>query len=188
MKILLDLDEVLVDFIGGACKAFNVDKAKLLECWTPGEWDIVPPLAAAKGFRLTPEFFWAVINERGERFWEELELLPWAQQILDLVTEVADEWFIISAPSLCPTSYAGKTRWLKNYFGKDFDRFTITPHKELFAKEGVLLIDDRAENVEKFIKAGGDGLVFPRYHNDLHKLKDDPVCHIRRMLSWNRTR
>ncbi len=185
MRILLDLDEVLTDFVGGSCRSFRVDKAKVLENWTPGEWSCVEPIAKAKGFRLTDEFFWAVIHQQGEAFWENLEPLPWAAQVLDLVKSLTDDWHIISAPSLCPTSYGGKVKWLKKYFGKDFDRFAITPHKHIFAGKGTLLIDDRESNVTDFIAAGGDALVFPRLHNSLYTLRNDPVGHLRRMLSLN---
>lgn len=184
MRILLDLDEILSDFVGGACRAFNVDTKEVEHLTTNSVWgSLIPVIGKIKGFNLTPEFFWAVIHQKGERFWEELEPLPWATQVLDLVKSLTDDWHIISAPSACPTSYGGKVKWLKNYFGKDFDRFALTPHKHIFAGPDVLLIDDRDKNVEDFINAGGVGLVFPRHHNSLHRFKDDPVGHIRRIAN-----
>lgn len=182
MRILLDLDEVLVDFIGGCCRAFKADLALVLQNWTPGEWSCVGPIGKVKGFPLDDKFFWTVIHEKGEAFWADLEPLPWIEDVLDLVKSLTDDWHIVSAPSFCPTSYSGKVKWLKNYFGRGFDRFAITPHKNLFAGKDVLLIDDRESNVKNFIRAGGDGLIFPRHNNGLHTRKQDPVGHIRKML------
>jgi 5'(3')-deoxyribonucleotidase len=183
MRILLDLDEVLVDFVGGACRALNVNQEEIERLTTNSEWgSLILAISDLKGFRLTEEFFWAVIHEEGEAFWAELQPLPWASYVLNLVKCLTDDWHIISSPSRDPVSYGGKVKWLKNYFGKDFDRFALTPHKSIFAQEDVLLIDDREQNIIDFLVAGGDGIVFPRYHNSLHVLKDDPVGHLRRML------
>lgn len=183
MRILLDLDEVLCDFIGGACRAFNVDAEEINRRCINSPWgSLIPAIGQLKGFNLTEEFFYAVIHQQGEKFWEELEPLPWFQQVIELADDYSDDWHIISAPSKYPTSYGGKVKWLKKYFGEDFDRFALTPHKSIFAKKGILLIDDRESNITDFIAAGGDGLVFPRHHNSLHMLKDNPVGHLRRML------
>lgn len=186
-RVLLDMDCVLVDFVGGVARRWGMTTSELHQHWEPGVWDIVPPLARAVRQRngksaevLTEDRFWAMLD-RSEMFWARLEPCPWLKELVALVKSITDDWHIISAPSKCQSSYSGKVKWLKSHFGYSFDRFALTPHKHIFAQPDVLLIDDRDSNVEGFVEAGGDGIVFPAYHNRLH-LVDDPMEHINLML------
>ena len=87
MKIFLDVDEVLADFVGGACAVWGTTEAEVLPYWEPGVWNMIPPLSRALGLpvTLTEEEFWAAIVERGDRFWLNLRPLPWAGRVIDLV-------------------------------------------------------------------------------------------------------
>lgn len=179
MRIFLDMDEVLTDFVGGACKAWGAEPAAVLAEWEEGKWDIVPPLSRALGREplLTQDEFWRPINDN-VLFWAGLKVLPWAQEVVALVRSLTDDWHVVSSPSYCDTSYMGKVQWLKRFFGPRFNRFCITPHKYCFAQPGTVLIDDRDSNVKSFIRAGGAGIVFPRYHNSCHGLKNDPLAFV----------
>lgn len=170
MRILLDMDEVLVNFVDGALAAWGVERAPVLEHWTPGRWDMVPPLSKALGLAepMSNNRFWSRLE--GDSFWLGLEPLPWFDDLLQLITNYTDDWHIVTSPSLCPTSYDGKVKWLKTKFGKSFDRFAITPHKYLFAGPDTVLIDDRDRNIEEFAGAGGIGVVFPSHHNSEHRV------------------
>jgi 5'(3')-deoxyribonucleotidase len=148
---------------------------------------MVPPLGKALKEKYgTPTFntndFWRKIDEAGQWFWDGLEAMPWQSELLALVESITDDWFIVSAPSWCPSSFSGKVKYLKRVFGKRFDRFLLTPHKTLFANESAVLIDDRESNIQKFVEAGGEGILFPTYHNCLHEKRDDPMSFIREKL------
>lgn len=178
LTILLDMDEVLVDFVSGACQAHGITKDQLHAVQEPGVWNSALPLGRIIGSEVSPSDFWKPIHDQGERFWDELGPLPWIDKIIEMVSKITDEWHIASAPARHEGCYSGKVKWLKRKFGPTFDQFCLTPHKHLFAKEGVLLIDDREENITKFIAAGGQGLIFPTIGNSLHEYRNDPVAHL----------
>jgi len=168
-RILLDMDEVITDFTGGACRVHGWTRQELEAERSPGEWDITKPMG------ITQDEFWAPINAAGSDFWFGLQPLPWIYDVLHMMDSLTDKWFILSSPAWGSASYIGKVLWLKRFFGHKFDRFCITPHKYLLAKEGALLIDDSPHNVETFRSAGGRALLFPSRGNDLYRWADDPV-------------
>lgn len=176
--ILLDMDEVLVDFIGGACQVFDITRQQLEEARPNNQWDIVSVIGCCIQTNLTIEAFWEEIHGYGKDFWIDLKPLPWAEELMSLIRETTDSWYIVSAPSNCHSSYTGKIKWLKNYFGKEFDKFVLTPHKHLLAKSDRLLIDDRLENVCGFLHNGGNALLFASTGNKLYPYADDPVRHL----------
>lgn len=178
LTVLIDMDEVLADFVGGACRIHGTTKAELFKVQEPGSWDISRPLGTIIRREMSDVDFWNPINTAGEDFWSGLERLSGAIHVLDLVKSITPDWYIVSAPSHCHTSHVGKIKWLKKQFGEEFNRFVLTPHKHLFAKPGVVLIDDREENVRKFIRAGGEALVYPTIGNSLHGYRDDPVGYL----------
>lgn len=184
MRLLVDMDEIITDFVGAACKAWGTEAENLYPHWTPGVWDMIPPLNKAlkiPGPAMTDEEFWSRLNSSW--FWESMEPLPWAREVIDLVSSTTDDWHIVTTPSHCPTSYTGKVRWLKKFFGPRFDRFAITPHKYIFAGPGVCLIDDRESNLRDFTAhGGGSTILFPRYHNSLHAMREDPIAVLREQL------
>lgn len=172
--LLLDMDEVLVDFVGGACRVHGTTREEIESFWPEGHWSVVEPIGASKGIVLTEDRFWETIHKAGRDFWINLEPLPWLSELLKLVN--GRSWYIVSAPSRCPSSYDGKVQWLKNYFGARFDRFIISPHKYLLAKPGVMLVDDREKNVDEFIRHGGIGAVFPARSNSRYEWASNPLA------------
>ena len=187
-RIFIDLDDVLVDFVGGCCDLFGVKKEDIEAEWTPGEFDIVPPfhrvLCQAAGAKLPkrPEGFWWRIDQKGSTFWEQLQETSWNSELLALVESITPDWWILTSPSRDVSSYTGKVKYLKRFFGADFDRFLITKHKHLFANENSILIDDRDSNIRDFNAAGGNRILFPRLHNSLHDYRYAPMIYVRDML------
>lgn len=186
MRILLDVDEVLADWVGGACRKWAVDPLRVLAHWTPGEWGVVPPLSAAMGLKasMTEEDFWRPLDNDAD-FWADLQMLPWAEELLRVVKDLTDDWFLVSSPSWCDSSYTGKIRWAKRHFGRSFNRLIVTPHKYALAMPGVVLVDDHEQNLDRFsygpkhptvtVATGGCGILFPRHHNRLHTTRERPV-------------
>lgn len=163
MKIFLDIDEVLADFVGAAAGIWGFTPAEFTAARELGCWNIV------KSLGVTEFEFWEAITAKGEQFWENLELHPWAKELHDSLQQLGD-LYLLTSPSHCPTSFTGKINWIHNYFPET--RYLITPYKYLLADKDSILIDDREENVEKFIKAGGWGIVFPTIGNSEYQFVD----------------
>ena len=180
IQIYLDMDEVLVDFVGGVCALHNITKDHLQAHWPIGTWGMVDPTVLALGLQdvIPPEnrerWFWDVIGSH-RYFWENLKTLPWTEDVLKLVCKYDPDFHIVSSPSQCVTSYTGKVWWLKDKIGSAFNQFFLSPHKHLLAQPGTVLIDDREANVEKFVKCGGAGIVFPTHYNLLFSDRANPV-------------
>lgn len=174
-RILLDLDGVLVDFDHRAISLHRPDLAvspiryKEFQDSRRGVWDLCPSLG------LSLSEFWEPINEMGAEFWLGIQLLPWAESLLQEIQNITDDWFIVSSPGFHPSAYDGKVRWLKKQFGSRFDRFFLTSHKHALAKPGVLLIDDHRDNVHAFLKERGEAVLFPAYGNKNHSDASDPL-------------
>jgi 5'(3')-deoxyribonucleotidase len=175
-RIFVDLDEVLADFTKAALEIHGWTREQLDATRPRGVWDITSTL------RLTTEEFWQPIHEAGEPFWTTIDLLPWATQLMDFIYEYGLDWYVITTPSEHLSSYTGKMKWLSRVFDSHINRCFINPNKHLLAKPGAILIDDKEENVRKFIAAGGDGIIFPSLGNSLHRLADDPVPYVKQML------
>lgn len=183
VRILLDLDEVLCDFIGGAVSLWDRSIQDVQAHWTLGDWNVLPALGLSLGYPLSTEEFWKRIDQHGSYFWHSLTPHRWVNPLIKLVESLTKDWHVVSSPSWSVDSYVGKVQWLKTQFGRSFTRFAITPHKEIFANPKTILIDDRDKNVQDFRKAGGWGIVFPAYNNSLHTLRDDPLRYVSQALT-----
>lgn len=144
--IFVDLDDVLADFKGAAMALHGKPDHKP----APNDpWDLASVLG------ISAAQFWQPINELGAEFWAELKPLPWCFRLLDLVSDYTPSWYILTSPSFCPSSYVGKIRWMREHIHGRFNSFIITGHKHLLATPNSILVDDRLENCEKFVDAGG---------------------------------
>lgn len=179
MIVLIDMDEVLVDFIGGACRIHGVAREAMETARK--DWDICEPLGHVKrGRGLSLDEFWEPIHAGGVEFWERLDKLPWFEEVIGWAENEFSNWFIISAPSKETNSYTGKVKWLKREFGRDFDRFFLTPHKEMLTcGENCILLDDKPDNIDKFVNHGGYGILFPSPGNRLREFADRPMWHVK---------
>lgn len=176
MTVFLDLDEVLADFTGAALAVHGWTRERLEASRVPGTWDIDKPMG------MTADEFWKPIHEMGESFWQTIHMLPWAREVLDLVDGL--DWYIVTSPSHCITSYVGKLRWLHEHLNSVTDhRCLLTPHKYFLATyPGAVLIDDRESSVERFDYAGGVGILFPSPGNSLYEMANDPVPYLKEKL------
>lgn len=181
--LLIDMDEVLCDFIGGACEACNVPREYMELKRVPGEWEITRSLG------LTLSEFWSRIDGRGPQFWYNLKLFEWTRELLKFADNTfGDNWFLCSTPGMdsdlkwSKYSYMGKLNWIQSKLGKDFERFHLTFHKHMLAQPKVILLDDRERNVENFREKGGLGVVFPSKGNSLHRFKDDPLAYVQQAI------
>lgn len=174
--LFVDMDEVLVDFRGGACKVHglsldHVDQRTLeLNCW-----DLAPTIG------IDTDQFWDPIHKAGHQFWQELEPLPWFDALVSLLSK--HEWFIVTSPSRCPSSYYGKMLWIHRYLGAKFHNVFLNSNKHLFGYvPRSVLIDDRADNCTKFATHGGKAILFPSIGNVLRHYRHDPIPYVQASL------
>ena len=66
MRVLLDLDCTLADFIGGLADWFSVSPSLLTTCWTPGEYGMTEPISKAIGKQMTDSDVWGALNGSAE--------------------------------------------------------------------------------------------------------------------------
>lgn len=179
--IFVDLDDVLLSFRRGAIEAHGWDlddverRGLAINTWQMADW-----------FNMTQDEFWAPINAQGEAFWVNLKKNPWAEALIEMVKQFANEWYIATSPSLHPSgyldSYIGKSKWLSNFLGPDLHRCFINPNKHKLCHPGDILIDDSPHNIAKFEVKGGRGILFPLLGNDAYEHRMDPLGYVREQL------
>jgi hypothetical protein len=170
MKILLDMDGVLVDFLGGWCRA------NMVPCPTYAAGDRYD-LASVLG--ITPAELWAGCSSR--EFWAELEWTQDGMSIL-LAAEHAvgyDNVYLFTTPSPSPQSWAGKADWILGQLPQYKDKILMGCNKHLCARPDQLLIDDADHNVTAFRAAGGQAILVPRQWNSLHWLHVSPIEYVK---------
>ena len=189
MVILLDMDELLSDFIGGVCRLFGVTRTELEQYRRLGDWSIVKPLCRVllernpAGEPLTTNDMWTQIDYEGQGFWRHLKPLPTKKPLLHLAASVGDEWYVVSSPSNHHGCHVGKIEWFKYFVDNNFNsRLILTPNKHLLANKNTVLIDDRYKNIKRFEQAGGKGILFPHEGNHAHKYRHAAIEHVEQSL------
>ena len=155
LRISLDLDGVMVYWEKAAAEICGIDyeddkireelkNGKRLEKFVGGD-----------------EKMWPMIDKKGESWWEDLEKLPWADDLIKMLKKETKDLFFLSSPSKSPICYSGKIKWvLKNY--PDMDRSVFLGcKKHLLANPNILLVDDTVKKVKEFRKYGGHAFLWP---------------------------
>lgn len=162
MIIYLDMDGVIADFFSGLAKKEGVAHWKEID-------DIEP----------------AINKLQGTDFFNTLDLYPTSTALVDFVKELAgDDWGICSSPLRgdFKNSAFWKAEWLEKFgFTPKKENLKFSSNKPVYAtnKAGVpnILIDDKPENVERWIAKGGIGI---RY-----QANEDSLDDLKKMLSMN---
>lgn len=182
--IYLDMDGVLVDFIGHVFRLFGVDLSKgrdLRE--TVRGWDgITDGLSEALGREVSGKELWESIAKAGMEFWADMPWCPWGKELLVECEKIAPV-VIMTTPTREPLSAAGKAAWIyKNLPGHGM--YALSPCKHLMAHPGALLIDDSDTNVSNFAKSGGMAYLFPQPWNESRGNidQDDRLSGVRAIL------
>lgn len=152
MKLFLDMDGVIADFLGGACKAHN-RKSPYEQESSLGIWD------TEKLWGITAEEFWKPIDAY-DKFWDTLDKTPEADALVDMVTSLfgVKNVAVLTSPSMDPTCVPGKRRWMQRHYPQLAGRmiFASANAKQFLAGRDSLLIDDKDTNVEEFRDSGGE--------------------------------
>jgi len=171
MKILLDLDGVLVDFVGAACEVHGVSDpfSEPLASGAKGNWEL------DKLMGLSGNEFWSRFDHD---FWAGVSFTPDGQDIRIAVEEAvgAENVCLLTSPTLSPEAASGKMEWIQNNLPDYSRRFLIGSAKQFCASRDSLLIDDADRNVKVFSDAGGNVILVPRPWNanweDRHRAVD----------------
>ncbi len=148
--ILLDYDDVMVDFVGAMCRHFSV------------AYDSITNWSCAKLCGVTQPKWDDWLTTRDANFWKGLKIQPWAKDLLTFARSLAPV-AICTARKSSSGAVASVAPSIRKNFG-DVE-WVITDSKYLLAKPGCVLIDDSEAKIEAFAKAGGQTILFPRPWN-----------------------
>jgi len=154
-NVLLDIDGVLADFIGGLIKRFGA----------PADWDVPRQRSevASELLGITDDVW---INRLDVSFWENLDTLPWAYSLVEqLLRQDYNLYLVTSAGYAGPyfeAAVVGKQRWVLRHFGEQMCRNTVFAfNKNCLATPGNILVDDRESVCCAFANRGGAVVLFP---------------------------
>ena len=152
-RICVDMDEVMADTLAEHLRRYN----------QAFEEEITPDDLAGKGlWEVTPLDRQAELHAflDAEDFFEDLALMPGAQQVLKQLS-VRFEVFIATQAMSVPNSLGPKYRWLQRHFS-----FIPPTHYVFCGDKSILradyLIDDLPRNLQRF---EGQGILFTAPHN-----------------------
>jgi hypothetical protein len=169
VKVYCDLDGVLVDFNRGF-KRLDANEDKL----SPTEYEEKYGL----------EKMWSIIDDEGESFWANLRWKKDGRALWDYIRRY--DPIILSSPSRSKSSIEGKMKWIKRNLGinqseptksskkwEDDSRIILSRYKYKFAKGPTdILIDDTREKIDKWVDAGGTGVLHTDSTDSIRVIED----------------
>jgi hypothetical protein len=147
-KIYCDMDGVLVDFDRGYFELTG-EKAS---------------------FGTDPEKFWAPITKAGAAFWIKLQWMPDGRELWNFIKSYSP--VLLSAPSRQESSKIGKFTWVKRNIPGTKLILRAADRKQEFATPNSILIDDRADNIQRWNDAGGIGIHHTSAESTIKQLED----------------
>ncbi len=162
-RVVIDLDGVLCDFVGGVLAEF--DRESLLGHWPAGVYCI----AEAMGVPIS-EIVDRCVRKRTSRaaainWFRELDPYPWVEQLVAMLGDAGRGLCFATAPRLGPVEeYAGKKAWINRHVGAEVP-ISFVKDKSILARAHWLLIDDSPEECAAFERHGGKAILFPQPWN-----------------------
>ena len=147
-KIYCDMDGVLVDFDKGYKELTGREAS----------------------FDTPKEEFWAPIQKAGAAFWIKLQWMPDGKQLWEFIKPYNPQ--LLSAPSKDESSKIGKFVWVKRNVPGTKLILRSAERKQEFATPNSILIDDRADNIQRWKDAGGVGIHHTSAADTIQQLKD----------------
>jgi phosphopantetheine adenylyltransferase len=146
-KIYCDMDGVLVDFEKGYKDLTGRDAS----------------------YKTNPEEFWEPITKAGAPFWIKLQWMPDGKELWNYIKQYNPE--LLSAPSREESSKMGKRIWVKRNIPGTKLLLKSAERKQEYATPNAILIDDRADNIQRWKDAGGVGIHHTSAANTIEQLK-----------------
>jgi len=158
MTIYLDMDGVIADFFGAVKRHFDVD-----------HWKSLNDREAAFTSLIGTDWFY------------QLPKFKESNRIVTFVEEISNnDWGICSSPLRGDHNNSAywKRRWLENkgYVPPLIENMIFTSNKHKYAwnkltRRPNILVDDRPDNIRRWIEAGGIGIVFQTDQDDVEVLE-----------------
>lgn len=160
----IDLDGTAVDLVGGLARAHG-------KPLTRATWPLTYDLSVALGMPMAQ--VWQHPSVLGAAFWEALEPLPWAHELVEVARHYFHEIAFLSQGVRDPASFTGKVAWAQRHFPGV--PCIVGTDKKVIARSGHTLIDDYEKNEEEWTKRGGSFVLIPGPWNRLHAMPDGEV-------------
>ena len=160
MHIYLDMDGVIVDFFSGLARYHRVQ-----------HWKDIPDKETSILLLQGTDFFFTL-----DKFETSDELVAWLHDLTN------GEWKICSSPLRGDhkNSAYWKRMWLdKHGYTPAEQIYTSHKHRHAVSDTGEanILIDDRPENIERWIEKGGIGIRYQANEDSLSDLKEQVLRH-----------
>ena len=168
MQLFVDMDQVLVQFVAGSCKAHGRGVFPHT-CWSYFIHD----------WCMAVKEFWEPIDA-DPLFWLSLDPFPWKEELVRLISHYDSEFMILSCPQESEFCDSGKKLWVREHLeiSNTVDRVVLTSQKHLLSGPDRILIDDSPANISAWELAGGRGILFPDHHNENKIYLNDPVAFV----------
>lgn len=169
-RIVLDMDEVLVDFNKSAHELLGI--ASYPWPWPVGQFIL----------ECYDEEFWRSLTME---WWRDREWTSFGKELIDLCKAYVGLENIWISSTLAPYAdnrpdVIGKMSWIQRECPYFLDRVVFTTDKSIMGSLTTVLVDDYQENIDEFRIKGGYGILVPACHNHMHR--SDPIKHVRRGL------
>lgn len=173
MKILLDVDGVLCDFVGGYLNAVHTVTGKQYRREDITGWDI------EQYIHISPEERKAVVNIiKTEGFCLGLKPIPRSFELVQWLRDHG-EVHIVTSPWNGPHWQKERLIWLKTYFG--FESHEVTQIQDKSNIKGDIIIDDKMETLKQWKKCHPSGIPIlwetPHNQNDFNLFSQIPRAH-----------
>jgi cytidyltransferase-like protein len=113
--------------------------------------------------------FWQPITDAGVEFWTKLKWMSDGKQLWDYIKKRKPN--LLSAPSREESSRIGKHIWVENNIPGVNLILRAADKKQEFASPNAILIDDRADNIQRWKDAGGVGIHHTSAENTINELE-----------------
>ena len=158
--VLLDMDGVICNFIGGVLHSLREHPTiKLPPKLIYNKWN-------AWNFHqqigISDNDFWGVTKQ--PNWWLNLPSYSWATELIDGIRSFGAHILFTSSPSLDSACVSQKIDWLRDYgfMAEHANDYHFGPHKYMMAKHPqTVLVDDSVDNVNAFKACGGKAILFP---------------------------
>ena len=165
MRILIDCDGVLADFVGGVVDALNTDSLKSMGYSARPRYDsaMVTRWGIAECLGVPEKRVWDIVSQPG--FCAGLLPIAGARECLDVLRSFADVYAVTSPVWSSPYWMHERTRWLKDMMGFDWDHIVHTSSKHILTAD--VLIDDKASTIRTWCETGARfGVLLSRPWNE----------------------